>query len=107
MTLSRHKRPVEKTLWLLTAAPYLLCLMAGTPSTGVAQNQAFPTKPVRIINTVSAGGPADVIARILAQKLTESWGQQVIVDTRPGAAGTIGAEIVARAPPDGYTLLLG
>ena len=72
-----------------------------------ANASAYPTRPVRIVNTVSAGGPADVIARILAQKLTESWGQQVIVDTRPGAAGTIGAELVARATPDGYTLLLG
>ena len=72
-----------------------------------ANASANPTRPVRIVNTVSAGGPADVIARILAQKLTESWGQQVIVDTRPGAAGTIGAELVARATPDGYTLLLG
>ncbi len=71
------------------------------------QQPNFPTKPVRIINTVSAGGPADVIARIVGQKLTESWGQQVVIDTRPGAAGTIGAEIVARAAPDGYTLLLG
>ena len=83
-------------------------LLLAMASVCQAQQQPnFPTKPVRIINTVSAGGPADVIARIVGQKLTESWGQQVVIDTRPGAAGTIGAEIVARAAPDGYTLLLG
>jgi len=69
--------------------------------------QSYPTKPIRIINTVSAGGPAELIARLVGQKLTEAWGQQVVVDSRPGAAGIIGAELVARAAPDGYTLLLG
>jgi tripartite-type tricarboxylate transporter receptor subunit TctC len=73
-----------------------------------AQLQAgYPNKPIRIINTTSAGGPAELIARLVGQKLTEQWGQQVVIDTRAGAAGTIGAEIVARAAPDGYTLLLG
>lgn len=95
---------------IVQSFPFAFCALALSGHALPVQAQPasnFPTKPVRIINTVSAGGPADVIARILAQKLTESWGQQVIVDTRPGAAGTIGAEIVARAPPDGYTLLLG
>ena len=69
--------------------------------------QGYPQKPIRIINTSAAGGPAELVARTLGQKLTEAWGQQVVVDTRAGAAGTIGAEIVARAAPDGYTLLLG
>jgi tripartite-type tricarboxylate transporter receptor subunit TctC len=69
--------------------------------------QSYPSKPIRIINTTSAGGPAELTARLLGQKFTEAWGQQVVVDTRTGAAGTIGAEMVARAAPDGYTLLLG
>jgi tripartite-type tricarboxylate transporter receptor subunit TctC len=69
--------------------------------------QNFPAKPIRIINTTTAGGPAELIARLVGQKLTEQWGQPVVIDTRAGAAGTIGAEIVARAVPDGYTLLLG
>ena len=74
----------------------------------VAQPQVnYPNKPIRIINTTSAGGPAELIARLVGQKLTEQWAQQVVIDTRAGAAGTIGAEIVARAAPDGYTLLLG
>jgi len=69
--------------------------------------QAYPVKPIRIINTTSAGGPAELTARMVGQRFSEAWGQQVVVDTRTGAAGTIGAEIVARAAPDGYTLLLG
>lgn len=72
-----------------------------------APAQNYPTKPIRIISTTSAGGPAEFIARLVGQKLTEQWGQQIVIDTRAGAAGTIGAEIVARAAPDGYTLLLG
>jgi tripartite-type tricarboxylate transporter receptor subunit TctC len=69
--------------------------------------QNFPAKPIRIINTTSAGGPAELTARLIGQKFTDAWGQQIVVDTRTGAAGVIGAELVARAAPDGYTLLLG
>ena len=71
-----------------------------------AQAQPYPTKPVRIIVGYTAGGATDVTARIVAQKLTEAWGQQVVVDNRPGASGTIGVELVAKAAPDGYTLLM-
>jgi len=70
-----------------------------------AYAQNYPTKPLRIIAPFTAGGPVDVTARILAQKLNEAWGQQVIVENRVGASGTIGADLVAKAPPDGYTLL--
>ncbi len=69
--------------------------------------QPYPNKPIRIINTVAAGGPAELVARIVGQRLTEAWSQPVIVDSRPGAGGIIGAEIAAQAAPDGYTLLLG
>lgn len=68
--------------------------------------QTFPARPVRILVPFSAGGAVDVPARILAQKLQELWGQGVVVDNRPGAGSTIGAEAVAKAAPDGYTLLL-
>ncbi|MCC6533397.1 MAG: tripartite tricarboxylate transporter substrate binding protein [Burkholderiales bacterium] len=68
--------------------------------------QSYPAKPVRIVVPFSPGGSTDVTARILAQKLTDAWRQQVIVDNRAGAGGNIGAEAVAKSPPDGYTLLL-
>jgi tripartite-type tricarboxylate transporter receptor subunit TctC len=67
---------------------------------------AYPERPVRLVVPVAAGGGTDLVARMIAQKLTESWGRQVVVDNRPGAATAIGAEIVARAVPDGYTVML-
>ena len=71
-----------------------------------AAAQTYPAKPIRIIAPFAPGGGTDFIARVAATKLTEALGQQVIVDNRPGAGGTLGAEIGAKAPPDGYTLTL-
>jgi len=71
----------------------------------VVHAQQYPAKPIRLVVGFAAGGPSDVAARTIAQKLTEKWGQQVIVDIRPGAGGNIASEIVAKAPADGYTLL--
>ena len=73
-------------------------------STAVAQN--YPAKPIRLVVPFPAGGTSDILGRILGYKLAEKWGQQLIVDPRPGAAGAIGAEAVMRAPADGYTLLI-
>src|SRR5678816_4936305 len=66
--------------------------------------QTFPIKPIRIVVAFPPGGPSDYAARVVGLKLTESIGQQVVVDNRPGAGGALGTELVARAAPDGYTL---
>ena len=71
-----------------------------------AQRSEYPVRPVRVVVGFPAGGPSDILARLVAQKLGEAMGQQFIVDNRGGASGMIGAELVAKAPPDGYTLLV-
>jgi tripartite-type tricarboxylate transporter receptor subunit TctC len=68
---------------------------------------AYPDKPIRLIVPVAPGGGADITARAVAQKLAAAWGQQIIIDNRAGAGGTVGMEIGARATPDGYTLIEG
>jgi len=72
----------------------------------VARAQACPTRPVRIIVGSAAGGPSDILARLMGQWLSERLGQQFVIDNRPGGGGNIGTEAVVRAPADGYTLLL-
>ena len=72
-----------------------------------AAAQPYPHKPIRFITPNGLGGSTDLVARSIAQKLSEAFGQQVVVDNRPGSGGILGAEIVARAPADGYTLLMG
>jgi tripartite-type tricarboxylate transporter receptor subunit TctC len=67
---------------------------------------AYPAKPVKIVVSLAAGGGVDTTARLVAQKLTEAWGQQIVIENRPGAGGTIATELVARAASDGYTLLM-
>jgi tripartite-type tricarboxylate transporter receptor subunit TctC len=73
----------------------------------LASGQRYPDRPIRIVVPFSAGGTADVLARILGQKMTEAWGQQVVIDNRAGSGGVIGTEIAAAAPRDGYTLMMG
>ena len=69
--------------------------------------QAYPTRPIRWIVTYPPGGPTDVVARSIGAKLTEAWGQQIVIDNRAGAGGAIGTDLAAKAVPDGYTLLFG
>jgi tripartite-type tricarboxylate transporter receptor subunit TctC len=93
------------THWIATCA--IVGLAASAPA--LAQQhlaQSYPSKPIRLIVPFVAGGGTDLVARAVAQKLTEAWGQAVIVDNRPGANGTIGVEIAAKSPPDGYTLTI-
>jgi tripartite-type tricarboxylate transporter receptor subunit TctC len=82
----------------------MLLALLGTGGSTVAQN--YPTRPVRLIVASSPGGGSDIIGRMVAQKLSEEYGQQFIVDNRGGASGVIGTDIVAKAAPDGYTLLI-
>ncbi len=90
----------------MRGAPVFLCALAAlaAPHAGA---QAYPSKPVRIIVPFPAGGPTDIVGRTIAQKLTETWGQPAIIDNRGGLGGGLGTEQAAKAPPDGYTLLMG
>ncbi len=88
----------------MTWARVCLVFLASIVSFSVAAEE-FPTHPVTIISPYQAGGTSDIIARVVAQKLSESWRQSVIIDNRPGANGTIGVMAVVRAPADGYTML--
>jgi len=82
-------------------------LLAGFCGTALAQKTSYPTKPIRIFVAYTPAGATDILARAVGQKMTEHWGQPVIIENRPGAAGNIGTEMAARATPDGYTLIMG
>ena len=88
---------------ILPAALLVLCAV----SPPLAHAQSYPNKTIRMIVPFPAGGATDIVARLVAQKLGDAVGQQVIVDNRGGAAGTIGSDLAAKSPPDGYTILIG
>jgi tripartite-type tricarboxylate transporter receptor subunit TctC len=88
-----------------TVAGIVACAMLAT--TAVALAQSYPTRPIRFIVPYPPGGSTDTYARIIAGKLSEGLGQSVVIDNRTGAAGSVGAEIAAKSPPDGYTIVLG
>jgi tripartite-type tricarboxylate transporter receptor subunit TctC len=85
----------------------ITCIAAMLATSGVALAQAYPVKPLRLVVPFGPGGSNDIVARILAQKLTESIGQPVIVENRPGAGGTVGTDLVVKSAPDGYTIMIG
>jgi tripartite-type tricarboxylate transporter receptor subunit TctC len=102
---AKHKHPILQplnTLRRISSALLLASACAVTP----AAAQTYPEKPIRMITPYAPGGGSDTLARIMGQKLYETWGQPVVVDNRPGGGGIIGAETVARASPDGYTLFV-
>jgi tripartite-type tricarboxylate transporter receptor subunit TctC len=90
----------------LHAGSLLLMSIAFGSAHAAAGSDAYPSKPIRIIVPAPAGGNVDIVVRPLGQKLTEAWHQSVVVDNRPGAGGALGADLAAKAPPDGYTVLV-
>ena len=81
-------------------------LAAGAFACAVAQAQSYPTKPITIVVPASPGGAIDLAARLIGQKLSDTWGQSVVIDNKAGATGIIGTDLIAKAPPDGHTLVL-
>jgi tripartite-type tricarboxylate transporter receptor subunit TctC len=92
--MSRYARDLLVVVTLLAVVP------------GAAQAQAYPSRPIRIMVAYTPAGTTDILARLIGQKMTEKWGQPVIVENRPGANGNIGTELAARATPDGYSILM-
>lgn len=96
-----------RTLQTALFAAVIAMVVAGTAAPGFAQaQQNFPSKPIRLVVAYTPGSQPDTLARIIGQKMSESWKQPVVVDNRPGAGGTLAAGMVAKAAPDGHTLLL-
>jgi len=115
-TMTKQSRNVRRWLTCATTSPrrvrriattrcIALALLCALPA--AAQQPAYPSKPLKLILSFPAGGPTDILARIIGQKLTEAWGQNVVIDNRPGGGGMIGANLAVRSAPDGYTLYLG
>ena len=96
-----HK-PIHCLLALCAQVCALTCALPGA-----ALAQAYPTKPVKLVIPFPPGAATDILGRLLAQKLTEAWGQSVVVDNKAGAGGILGAEISAKSPADGYTIFMG
>ncbi len=84
----------------------LMLAALGLASSPAVMAQAYPSKPIRMVVPFPAGGTTDVVARMVAQRMSESMGQPVLVENRAGAGGAIGAEVIAKAPPDGYTIMM-
>jgi tripartite-type tricarboxylate transporter receptor subunit TctC len=97
------QRTVRAALVFSLAA---LSYLSQRPATAADAAQSYPSRPVRMIVSFAPGGSVDLVARLIGHKLTEAWGQQIVIDNRPGAGGNLSAELAARAAPDGYTLYI-
>jgi tripartite-type tricarboxylate transporter receptor subunit TctC len=97
--------PIPCSVWIRSIATIALCCIAGL-SAAQQGSQTYPGKPIRLILPYAPGGSTSIIGRIIGQKLTEAWGQQVLVDNRPGGNTIIGSEALVKAAPDGYTILM-
>src|SRR5678815_5773729 len=93
---------VRIVLWLIALFP----TAAAAQATSTGSGQAYPAKPLRMIVGQPPGGAADLLSRLVGQKLSERLGQPVVVESRPGAGGQVGADFVVKSPPDGYTLMV-
>ena len=98
------KNGISRACALMTLVPFTAIVTHGASAQPVG---AYPAKPLRLIVALPAGGPTDILARLIAQPLAVNLGQPIVVDNRPGASGNIGAEMAARSPADGYTLFMG
>jgi tripartite-type tricarboxylate transporter receptor subunit TctC len=99
-TIDRIRRAL-----VIAAASVAACLPAS--HAGAQSAATYPNRSVKLVIPFPPGGPLDIIGRLIAQKASEDWGQSVVVDNRPGAGGNIGADFVAKSPPDGYTIVMG
>src|SRR5690606_30437 len=89
------------------SSAFVVWIASAYPAIGLAaEAESYPERPIRIIDAYPPGGGSGAVALLLKQKLTGAWGKQIVIDNRPGAAGSIGTEIAARSTPDGYTLLM-
>src|SRR5882672_3652260 len=94
----------RRTVCTMVLAAAMVCAAGG--ATAQSPTDKYPDKPIKIIVPFAPGGSTDILARVIGQKMTESWGQTVIIETRPGAATVIGTQAAAKAEPDGYTLII-
>lgn len=107
MVNSLHAGPRHRGRTWMAAVLAAASLLTATHALAQTPSANYPNKPIRIIIPFVVGGPTDILTRVIGQKMTEHWGQQILADNRGGAGGNIAAEMTAKAAPDGYTLMLG